>query len=278
MKKILMLIILFSVFIVTLKAQAMSLTTGNQWCYYWQNGPNSGYYTNIAIGDTLINGTVYQQLGGGFYRSNATQVHVKNTVNSPEYLLYDLNWELDEQVNINGTIYTVTDKGTMNYLGHNGRQFITLYTGNEYDWTERKYIEILGNIETEHWDFMSEFGYSRELIGVQIDGVIFGSILNSDDILKEPKTILYQNFPNPFNPTTTIKFSLPEDSKVELTIYNIKGQQIKTLTNSELTKGSHSVNWNGDDRFGQNVGSGFYFYRLNINGIAVAAKKCLLLK
>ncbi len=87
-----------------------------------------------------------------------------------------------------------------------------------------------------------------------------------------------QNYPNPFNPSTTIDFSIQHDSKIELSVYNIKGQKIKTLMNNAFTKGNHSVIWDGDNDFGESVSSGVYFYKLNVNGKTEAVKKCLLLK
>jgi len=90
--------------------------------------------------------------------------------------------------------------------------------------------------------------------------------------------ILSQNYPNPFNPTTTIEFSIKNNSKVELAIFNIKGQKIKTLSHNEFTKGSHSIIWNGDDELGNSVSSGIYYYKLNVNGKTEVVKKCLLLK
>ncbi len=89
---------------------------------------------------------------------------------------------------------------------------------------------------------------------------------------------LTQNYPNPFNPATTIEFSIQNNSKVELTIYNIKGQKIKTLAKDEFTKGSHSIIWNGDDDSGKLVSSGIYFYKLEVNGNMSGMKKMLLLK
>ena len=92
------------------------------------------------------------------------------------------------------------------------------------------------------------------------------------------KNYLYQNTPNPFNPSTTIEFNLNNNSKVDLSIYNIKGQKIKTLFNNKLVKGDHSIIWNGDDEFGNSVSSGLYFYKLKVNEKTEAVKKCLLLK
>ena len=86
------------------------------------------------------------------------------------------------------------------------------------------------------------------------------------------------NYPNPFNPTTTISFSIPDESKVDLAIFNIKGQKIKTLTQNQYAKGAHLIIWNGDDELGEPVSSGVYLYNLKVNGKIEVVKKCLLLK
>ncbi|MCF7858839.1 MAG: T9SS type A sorting domain-containing protein [Candidatus Cloacimonetes bacterium] len=91
-------------------------------------------------------------------------------------------------------------------------------------------------------------------------------------------TTLISNYPNPFNPTTTISFSIPNENKVELTIYNIKGQEVKLLVNSEIDKGHHSVVWNGNDNSGKSVSSGVYYFKLSVEGKSEAVRKCLLLK
>ena len=102
------------------------------------------------------------------------------------------------------------------------------------------------------------------------------SSINSDEI----QSIEYylSNYPNPFNPSTTIEFSIQYDSNIELAIYNIKGQKIKTIVNDGFMKGSHSINWDGVDKNGQMVSSGVYLYILNVNGKTEAVKSCLLLK
>lgn len=92
------------------------------------------------------------------------------------------------------------------------------------------------------------------------------------------QSIISQNYPNPFNPETLIKFSIPEDSKVELTIYNIKGQKVKTLVRDDLDKGIHKIIWFSKDDNNRSVASGVYFYQFKVNGKTEAVKKCLLLK
>ena len=89
---------------------------------------------------------------------------------------------------------------------------------------------------------------------------------------------LHNNYPNPFNPNTTISFALPEESKVNLTIYNIKGQKVRSLVNEEMNRGIHRKVWNGKDSSGKVVSSGVYFYKLSVNGKTNAIKKCLLVK
>ncbi len=88
---------------------------------------------------------------------------------------------------------------------------------------------------------------------------------------------LYQNFPNPFNPTTEISFSIPEQSDVVLTIYDITGRVVNTLVNEWKVAGRHSVTWDGSNKFGNRVGSGVYFYRLQAAGF-VQTKRMVVLK
>ena len=90
---------------------------------------------------------------------------------------------------------------------------------------------------------------------------------------------LHQNYPNPFNPSTSISFTLDEESDVELNIYNIKGEKIKTIFNGHIYADQITiVVWDGEDEFGKSVCSGVYFYKLNVNGKIEAIKKCLLIK
>ena len=99
----------------------------------------------------------------------------------------------------------------------------------------------------------------------------------SDDSSIDP-IFSISNYPNPFNPTTSISFNLPEDSLVKLEIYNIKGQKVRTLVNDQLERGIHDVIWNGRNENNKSVASGVYFYRLNVNKKTEKVKKMLLLK
>jgi len=90
--------------------------------------------------------------------------------------------------------------------------------------------------------------------------------------------LLKQNYPNPFNPETKIAYSIVDNGQVELTIYNIKGQQVKNLVRSFENAGDHQVVWNGKDSSGKKVSSGLYLYKLTVNDRVIDTKKMMLLK
>ncbi len=84
-------------------------------------------------------------------------------------------------------------------------------------------------------------------------------------------------YPNPFNPETTVQFSLQKDTKVALKVYNVKGQLVRTLCDEVLPLGEHQIEWDGRDNIDKNVSSGVYLINLNVNG-RVYRSKALLLK
>lgn len=88
---------------------------------------------------------------------------------------------------------------------------------------------------------------------------------------------VYQNYPNPFNPDTQIRFSLPEASDVEVTIYNAIGQKVRTLLSKTMDAGYQTVNWNATDDNGVSVNSGVYYYTVKA-GNKQATHKMMLIK
>ncbi len=90
-------------------------------------------------------------------------------------------------------------------------------------------------------------------------------------------TALLGNFPNPFNPSTSIAFALKEAGRVNISVFNPKGQLLKTLLAAELPAGQHRVAWDGTDSAGNPCGSGLYFYRMNCGSYS-NTKKMLMLK
>ena len=122
---------------------------------------------------------------------------------------------------------------------------------------------------------MGDFGINSS--NHELGACYSNSELIIDNNLEIPSRFkLYRNYPNPFNPTTTISYQLPEDSEVELKIYNIKGQKIKNLVNELLPAGAHSIIWNGRDSNGNRVGSGIYFYKLKVGDFQKVRKMMLV--
>ncbi|NIR68329.1 MAG: T9SS type A sorting domain-containing protein [candidate division Zixibacteria bacterium] len=84
------------------------------------------------------------------------------------------------------------------------------------------------------------------------------------------------NYPNPFNPTTTIRYQLPERHQVTLMIYNLLGQRVRTLLNQTMAAGTHQVIWKGRNDQGEPVSSGIYVYRFRAGDFQKSQKMILL--
>ncbi len=97
---------------------------------------------------------------------------------------------------------------------------------------------------------------------------------NVDDI-DSPNNLTISNYPNPFNPETTINFNLPQDSKVVLDIYNLKGQRVKRLVSDNFVKGNHQVVWKGTNEASQDVTSGVYLYKIMTDKSQIIKKMIL---
>ena len=115
-------------------------------------------------------------------------------------------------------------------------------------------------------------GFESELTEVLIDHT------DTENVIIPIITALIDNYPNPFNPTTTILFSVTQTSSfVNLEIFNIKGQKVKQLVNENLPAGRHIAVWNGKDDNGKQATSGIYFYKMK-SGDYQKSRKMLLLK
>ena len=113
-----------------------------------------------------------------------------------------------------------------------------------------------------------------------IEEITFGPDVAVEDMVEFISQIpieFLKNYPNPFNPRTTISFAIAEPGKAKVEIFNIKGQKVKTLLNKHLKGGKHSVIWNGTDNSNKKVSSGVYFYQVSVNN-EKKVKKMLMLK
>ena len=110
---------------------------------------------------------------------------------------------------------------------------------------------------------------------IEIEVEIISSENDISDIILGTKLI--GNYPNPFNPETTIRFNVAIESMVSIDIYNIRGQRVKRLLDGFYERGSHTVVWDGRDDSGRELGSGVYFYRM-MAGDIVETRRMVLLK
>ncbi len=100
----------------------------------------------------------------------------------------------------------------------------------------------------------------------------------SNETVPGPPTLRLSNYPNPFNPSTTIRFNLPMKSNIDLKIYNLKGQLVKSIYKSNLTSGNHTITWNGDNDKGNKLSSGIYLYKLKTDSGLSQTRRMLLIK
>ncbi len=98
----------------------------------------------------------------------------------------------------------------------------------------------------------------------------------NEEILLPARNELSENYPNPFNPVTTIKFSLAQTGFTELIIYNVMGQPVRTLLSSELAAGAHEINWDGRNQQGEILSGGVYIYQIKTRGYNETRKMMLL--
>lgn len=124
------------------------------------------------------------------------------------------------------------------------------------------------------WDFTSVWSISQDVN----DGYPFLNDFNvsNQNIDLVTTDIESSAYPNPFNPTTTIEYNIPKSGNVEIIIYNIKGQKVVTLLNSNVSAGVHKTVWNGRNNDGNPVASGTYFYNIKAHGSSCTEKLVLM--
>ncbi|RMI09273.1 MAG: T9SS C-terminal target domain-containing protein, partial [Calditrichaeota bacterium] len=123
---------------------------------------------------------------------------------------------------------------------------------------------------SDQWPLHVNWQFKDQLFGV------FPTALPPDDRTLPARPELYPNYPNPFNPATYFEFRIADFGFVELKIYNIMGQAVKTLVREKLAPGRYAVQWDGTDDAGRQVASGIYLYRLKTGNFTATRKMVLL--
>ncbi len=165
----------------------------------------------------------------------------------------------NDLVMIQAYISTIPDGADIQLVAWDGAKFQAApLSYNVYDSYSNQFVPRANLVKQD-----TDFYYVR--LGDAVDG-------DTPDIASANVSI----YPNPFNPTTTIRYVVPKDGEVKLSIYNLKGQLIRTLVCEAKKTGTHSIVWNGDDQAGKRISSGIYFTRMETNGKTLTNKMLML--
>ncbi|RLC50903.1 MAG: hypothetical protein DRI23_06130, partial [Candidatus Cloacimonadota bacterium] len=159
-----------------------------------------------------------------------------------------------------------------------GNRSLTGYT------VYRNNQQIVQVTETTYTDEDLENGvyayYVKALYGSyesEASNEVIIELTEANNIIIPENTALLGNYPNPFNPTTEISFALKDAEKVNLEIFNVRGQKVKTLVNKSMDAGLHQIVWEGLDDAGKQISSGIYFYKMQA-GEYNATRKMIMMK
>jgi hypothetical protein len=162
-------------------------------------------------------------------------------------------------------------------------QYFRIYRGESYDFIPSPGNLLHSTVENNWQDTVDEgWRYYYKISAVDYSGnesdAASPESTTGDDVQVIPRAFaLHQNVPNPFNPTTTIRFDLPHAAHVRLCVYNVKGELVATLVDRHMTEGRKEIEWTAKDRRGRSVDSGIYFYSL-ISDDFTQTKKMVLLR
>lgn len=143
--------------------------------------------------------------------------------------------------------------------------FVT-YNPSQANRTDSAFIEIQTNAPKNPYFRVKVYGNATGPVNVETDEIIPADF------------VLEQNFPNPFNPSTIIKFSLPESSEVKIIIYTSLGEEVINLVDGYFEPGNYEAIWYGEDRQHNKLGSGVYLYNFIVDSKIISAKKMILLR
>ncbi len=241
----------------------------------WENGTANWAITGpwVTQNELSVGGSAITDSWGGwgFYAQNAdVNIRLLQNVSIPA--------STTTMMSFDSHLYTewVHDPCTVEVSTDNGENWTAIWTKSGlWDSFRREYIDLssyAGQTINLRFRLVDE-SINVELTdpGWTIDNIRIdsgsSSAVGNVDLTELPfTTILYPNYPNPFNPNTTIRFSLASSMPVKLQIFNQRGQLVKTLVDATMPEGTHSALWEGRDDGGRAVASGIYYYRLNGGG------------
>ncbi len=190
-------------------------------------------------------------------------------------LRYDEN-----RITLGDPVLTFTDAAVFAKVTAPGEMTVLVInlSGDYLELPEGSFVSFPVEMAEELINGQMQFDFvSAVAAGPNGQNITTSSRSTSIDLNPVPESYaLHQNFPNPFNPATSIRFDLKDAGIVDIAVYNLLGQKVKTLVNGDLTAGYHDVVWNGTDNHGAQVGAGVYIYSLSSEHFNQTRKMILL--
>lgn len=265
--------------------------TGNSWEYHvlfeiaGQMSEDQGFdIAAIKEQKVMPNGITYFKTSRLFFLNNINwireysgRVYFYDEKNSTDNLIFNFNDSVGDTVKFNiqfsdGAFAYISDKGTKDILGDS----TTIIKYHISYGVDREYIvsfsDKFGPVEILSWGYPGKT--TLLLTGCCLDNSAYGLPLSAgkENRTKTTEFSLGQNFPNPFNPSTVINYSLSEEGFVRLEVFDAIGRKVSSLVNEVKPAGKYSVTFNAAD-----IPGGVYFYRLE-SGKAASTRKLILLK
>jgi len=250
--------------------EAKSLEIGNKWVFEERNYFGNNFWFEEVVGDTIINLKKYacikdSRLTGviNYERADSSKIY---SFFSEEGIVFDFYDTSDSRRTI--TIDTIDFWGTL-------RREVWLYyyagLGEYHYW----YAKGIGLVRYAYEAQIHASSYGGIVAGI-LNGIVYGdsALVKVENELNEKPLgfSLFPNYPNPFNPVTTIQYDIPSRENVSLVIYNVLGRQVAILVDEQKPAGSYHVEFDA-----HSLPSGVYFYRLQAGSFA-ETKKLILLK
>lgn len=245
-----------------------SYNQGNSWIHI---GLDDEWIHTLAINsnDDLFAGSL------GEYNVNVGSVF-RSTNNGESWL------ELRDDLLVTSVAVDAEDKiyiGCCSFSGYNSIIYIS--DDNGLTWNDLQSGIYAFNSDIVEI-IISDDNYAYAICSGSYSNNIYRSIQPTtkyeNELAPTMNKVSLSNYPNPFNPITTISYTLSKDSNVEISVFNINGQKVKTLIIETQRAGNRSVEWSGRDDYNNHVASGLYLLKLSVNSKAIETKKCLLLK
>jgi hypothetical protein len=274
----------------TVALKYFPLVVGNVYKYHYGSSVGYSYYYKVRIAkDTIINSKRYFIINQSFpayigviLRCDSTTGNIYSR-KSNGYCSYSPFEELIDSLRARKGDSTLVctpyipkhycvDTGYVTLFGIQVKRKIFTRNTSEVS-TSITYGVNFGIIFSYYSDFWASA--SESLVGCYINGILYGdtTLTTIQNINGEiPSSFsLSQNYPNPFNPATNIKFAIPKNEFVKITVFDILGKEIVTLVNEQLQPGTYETNWNAS-----NYPSGVYFYRLQADDFSETKRMTLI--